>query len=284
MNRKWIVIDGNAIAWAGFHACGDLSYQNTPTGVSFFFLGKILDLQRELATEHVAICFDYGRSKRYKMCSTYKATRNKKRDDDPEVRARFVSVCQQIDTLRKQHLKSIGFRNVFYAKGFEADDMIASVCNNLRAGDEAVIVSADHDMWQLIRHNVSVFIPTVKKHITRKSFVQEYGFSPRKWVDVKCLAGCSTDDIPGISGIGEKTAAKYLRGELKPTSVAYKKIIQGIKRGIMETNRPLVELPLAGTPECIPRTQKQSLSWQPTLKALNIKSLDPDFAPPPYRE
>jgi len=280
MSRTWMVIDGNALAWAAFHTTGGLHYRNTPTGVAYGFLGRLMRLKIELDTDDVAICFDYGKSLRYKLLPEYKATRQKRRDEDERARAMYASASMQMDKLRTEYLEDIGFRNVLYEKGYEADDMIASVCRNLRNGDKAIVVSTDSDMLQLLSRHVSVYIPTEKRRITRKLFRLEYGISPKQWVDVKCLAGCSSDDVPGIKGIGEKTALRYLRGDLNPKSVAHGKIRAGLAQGIMERNRPLVELPFNGTPEChlLP---DRDLDWQPTLRRLNFKSLEHQFT---YRE
>lgn len=277
MNRKWMVLDANGLCWAAFHACGGLSYNNTPTAVAYGFLCKITALERILTTDNVAICFDYGKSKRYDLLPNYKSTRKKQRDESEEARAKFASVSMQIDALRTKHLKSIGYRNVFYHKGFEADDLIASVCLNLPEGDTAVIVSADTDMYQLLSNRVSIY--NGKGPYTKECFIREYGMKPKQWAKVKAIAGCSSDDVPGIKGIGVKTAVKYLLGTLKPGSKHYLLIQKELGKGLLERNMPLVRLPFEGTPDCVPRRQKRPLTFTKTFERLNIKSIHPDGMP-----
>lgn len=284
MNRTWLAFDTNGVAWAAFHTKGHLAnQQGLKTGVTYGVLSDVLKYENQFRTEHVAFCFDFGKSKRCELLPTYKETRKKKRDTDEAARAQYASVSIQIERLRKRHLKAIGYRNVFYKKGFEADDLLASFCLNLPEGDKAIIISGDADMLQLLSRNVSVYAPSSKKLFTKKSFIAEFGITPKQWIDVKCLAGCRGDDVPGIRGIGEDTAIKFIRGILSPRYKAYALIQSALTKGIMKRNLPLVRLPFEGTPDIVPRVQKKRLTFQPLFKKLNIRSLDPESMPS-YRE
>jgi 5'-3' exonuclease len=107
------------------------------------------------------------------------------------------------------------------------------------------------------------------------TFKERYGISPKRWIAVKALAGCNTDNIPGITGVGEASAVKYLRGNLKESSIYYRRIEEGIAQGILQTNRALVKLPFEGTP--VPELRvDDDLNWGPTMKRLGIRTLDPE--------
>ncbi|MDY6957777.1 MAG: hypothetical protein SVK08_01335 [Halobacteriota archaeon] len=81
---------------------------------------------------------------------------------------------------------------------------------------------------------------------TKESFEKEWGISPEQWAEVKSVAGCLSDTIPGVYKVGEKTAASYIRGDLKKTYKTYKAIISN--KEIIDRNRPIVKLPYEGTP------------------------------------
>jgi len=108
-----------------------------------------------------------------------------------------------------------------------------------------VIASSDDDLLQLLSPYTSIYNLGRKERYTEQKFIQDYGIQPQEWVEVKKIAGCSGDNVPGVPGVGEKTAIRYLRGELNPDTKAYQKIEQG--RKIIERNEDLVSLPFPGT-------------------------------------
>lgn len=277
MKRNWLVFDCNALAWAAFHTTGGLSYNNTPTGVIYGFLSQVMRITGDLQSNDLVFCFDYGKSHRFNLLPTYKHKRKARRETSEREQAIYAQVHKQITLLRTKYLRSIGFRNVLFQKHYEADDIIAEVVlHSLREDESATIVSGDEDFYQLLGKNIALYKPIPKTLMTRAQFIKSYGVKPRQWVDVKSLAGCSSDDVPGIAGIGETTALKYLRGELKPTLKAYQKIQDGIETGIMERNRPLVKLPFKGVAPIQLRRKKRELNFDPVFQECNIRTLDPD--------
>ena len=144
---------------------------------------------------------------------------------------------------------------------------------NLPKGDRAVVVSSDTDLYQLLSTRVSIWKPHKKEIYTSKDFSRDYyNLDPIQWVQVKALAGCTSDAIPGIPGVGEVTAGKFLRGLLKPASKAY----QSIERfqSVWQNNLPLVRLPFEGT--MIPKIQTDEVSpdkWRNLAQRLGMKSL-----------
>jgi DNA polymerase-1 len=110
-----------------------------------------------------------------------------------------------------------------------------------------ITASGDQDLYQLLDYTDMYSMPksTEIKHITRQTFIEKYGITPKEWVKVKQIAGCTSDTVPGIKGVGETTAIKYLLGQLKPKSVKYRDIEAGAD--IIKRNEWLVKIPLPGT-------------------------------------
>ncbi len=239
----YLVLDCNYLCHRHFSAMGqEMSYGGEPTGMLFGFFRNLLELRERFDSTRFIFCFDYGKCLRYQVHASYKAERQARRAKySPEEKEQHATMQRQLDMLRTEYLPSIGFANVFYQKGYEADDVIASVVLNLKPGREAIIVTSDHDSYQLLGPRVSVFHPTQKKLITDKSFTKEWGLHPSQWVDVKSMAGCKSDNIPGINGIGEKTAAQFLCGKLKATSKKFETIVKA--NDVWKENFELVRLP-----------------------------------------
>ena len=161
-------------------------------------------------------------------------------DEEKEFRE---DLHKQLTKLRQIELLKIGFRNVFWQQGFEADDLIASVCKDKK--QDFIVVSSDQDMFQLLSKHVEIYNPMSKKFITKSSFTDKYGVKPKEWATVKAIAGCSSDGVPGVSGVGEKTAIKFMNGDLKQTTKAFVSIANSTD--LIERNLKLVKLPLPET-------------------------------------
>jgi 5'-3' exonuclease len=250
-----------------------LSYGDIKTGVLFGFLRAVLSLQDLHNTNQMVFAFDCGRSLRKIDYPGYKSRRDDgKTDYEMDLRD---ETRMQIKFLRKVYLPELGFKNVFYQRGYEADDVIAGVCEDLKANyprDRAIIVSADKDLWQLLSPRVICYNATSKTTTTLDSFRERFGIEPSAWSDCKALAGCKTDDVGGIEGIGEITAAKYLAGNLKPTSEAYSKIVKG--HWIWQRNLPIVSIPYPGLKKF--KLQEDNVSakvWQEFAEKLGFKSM-----------
>jgi 5'-3' exonuclease len=126
--------------------------------------------------------------------------------------------------------------------------VIASLCRSILSDskiDEAIIVSSDQDLYQLLHDRVRIWNPTKAKMITVGSFMKEWTIMPHEWVRVKACAGCRSVNIEGIVGVGEKTAVKWILDDLKPTTKAAKKIRDNIP--MYNRNLQLVTLPYPGT-------------------------------------
>lgn len=269
--KTWLVLDCNYLLYRSFFATGHLSYEDVKTGTVYGFLREVRALQELHNTKNIVFCFDHGKSLRQTVYQKYK--QNRRADLSPEKEEALDEVRVQTKLLKLKYLPELGYKNVCYAKGFEADDIIASVTQRLPKDQEAIIVTADQDLYQCLTPNVLIYNPHKKKAITLVSFRKEFGLGPVAWVDVKSIAGCPSDNIQGIKGVGEKTALKYLRGQLKNDTAAFKKIVEGDR--IWRRNRLLIALPYQGTPSFTLRKDKLNKdAWKSLARELGIRSFD----------
>jgi DNA polymerase-1 len=235
-----ILIDSNALCHQAKHSV-NLDYQEMQTGIIFLFLRKIVKLAKTLQSNHLIFTWDSRKSKRKEIFPEYKANRHK---DRTPLEQQFDNGCyKQFNSLKSIILPKIGFECYEY-EGFEADDILASIVKNNEG--PFTIVTSDSDFYQLLREDVSLFWKD--QSFTLMQFKHDFEIEPKDWITVKSLAGCKTDNVPGIEGVGETTACKYIRGELSPKSKAYQRIVsqKGIETALL--NMSLVKLPLKGTP------------------------------------
>jgi DNA polymerase I len=275
MNNKWLILDCNFLCHRAKHATGGLSSGNTPTGVIYGFLKTVTALQESFNTDKVVFCWDSRFSKRKELYPDYKNKRSKKYKEWTDEEAEFErEFRKQMKDLRKYHLKKIGYRNIFCQKGLEGDDVMASVCKDLPSSSEAIIITSDKDLLQCIKYNVSMNSLSKDGTMALQDFKIKYGITPREWGMLKAIAGCSTDEVAGVKGVGEITAIKYLKGELGEHTKAYKNIISPEGVEIYKRNRKLVILPFKGTRHF--RLKEDELSkkgWKSVMKALGMESL-----------
>ncbi len=221
INKKFVIIDGNAILHRAWHALPPLTTKKGEmVNAVFGFASIVLNIIRDLKPEYGAVAFDPpGKTFRHERYSEYKATRQKQPDE----------LYAQIPLI-KEIAKHFGF-SIVEEKGFEADDVIGTLSTKATKKNlETIIVTGDMDSLQLVNDSVSVY--TIKRGISetityREAQVKEkYGFGPEKVVEYKALAGDASDNIPGVSGIGEKTA-KDLLSKFDSIDAIYKYLEKG---------------------------------------------------------
>lgn len=264
-----LVLDVSTLAYRALYRVGQLSHNGDPTGAIYGVFQTLLSLMDMHMSDRVAFCFDRGYTKRSELWRSYKHGRHK--DQTPEEKEAHLNLKKQLYRLREESLPGIGFKNVFAQDGYEADDVIASVCLNMDSGDEAVIVSGDHDLYQLLSPRVNMWLPKGEM-VTMEKFVKQYGISPSQWADVKAIAGCPGDNVIGVKGVGDKTAAKFLSGLLKPKTKAYEAIVAG--NDIWRRNLPLVSLPFEGTE--VFKVQEDSFNqgkWNQVMESMGMRTL-----------
>ena len=164
-------------------------------------LNKLLtDMQDEHDPTHLAVIFDYsGKTFRNEIYSDYKGNR----PDAPEdLIPQFPLVREATRAFNVPCIET---------EGFEADDIIATYALQVEAeGGEAVIISSDKDLMQLVGDRISMFDPMKNKKIGRDEVIEKFGLGPEHVIDIQALAGDSSDNVPGVPGIGIKTAAQLL--------------------------------------------------------------------------
>ncbi len=278
--KKWLIFDCNFLCHRLKHTLGILEFGGKPTGVIYGFLKTISAFQKQFNTPHIVFCWDSRTSKRSEFFPEYKMNRiSKYKDMDNETIAFEREFRRQMQFLRRKYLPTIGYKNVFVQPGYEADDLMASITMNLSMSHSAVVITSDKDLYQLIRPYVSIYNPTKGKLITQRVFDKKYNIIPGAWGVVKAIAGCSTDGVPGVQGVGEKTAIRYLNKTLNKTTKAYQRIVAKEGTKIYNRNIPLVVLPFSGT-KCF-RLRDDEISekgWEKVVNHLGMKSLK-DKAP-----
>lgn len=227
------------------YTTGHLSYGDVETGVLYGFLQTIDQANELFSPVRTIFAFDFGGpGRRKEVYPEYKANREKERSPEDQLKAE--SLWRQIQIIWSEYLPALGYRNIIRIRGYEGDDIIAQAVNELPYGHEAVILSGDEDLWQCLNSDVIWHSPLSKhkRTVSSDSFRAEWGLDPVMWADIKALAGCGSDNVKGLEGVGEKTAAKWFTGKLKPTSKAYKTISAGLD--VHNRNLPIVKLPYPG--------------------------------------
>jgi len=239
---KKILIDANCIGSVALFAMGDMRMNEVETGVVYGLLKQIQTIYKELKSSDLVFCWDSQDSIRKKMFPGYKFRR--KEDRTKREQDIWMTAYEQFHLLKTEYLPSIGFKNQLQARGFEADDILAKVA---RTNEDCIIVTTDGDLLQCLPY-CDIWNPRKRTLITVETFEAEWGIHPKMWGEVKAIAGCKTDAVPGVFGVGEKTAIKFLQKKLSVTSKRYKDITHFEGQNIIARNRGLVVLPLDNTP------------------------------------
>lgn len=196
--EKLLIIDGNSLANRAFYALPLLTNKNGEySNAVYGFANILIKFIVEQKPEYIAVAFDHSRHTfRTDLYSEYKGTR---KETPVELRSQFPLI--------KQMLLSMNIK-VFEVDGIEADDIVGTIAKHSNC--QNIILSGDRDLLQLVDKNTQVWL--TKKGITdvqkvdEKNIVELFGVSPAQVVDLKSLMGDASDNIPGVSGIGEKTA------------------------------------------------------------------------------
>ncbi|QDP54836.1 MAG: putative ribonuclease H [Prokaryotic dsDNA virus sp.] len=269
----WLVLDCPFLCHRAFHSTGALRHDGEATGVVFGFMKTLGELTNQFATDDVVFCFDSKHSLRQDAYPHYKSGR-RSREQTQEERESYDEFHQQVVQLRRRWLPECGFRNVFCYKGLESDDIMAMLCNTIPETDDIVLVTSDMDLLQCLKHNVILWSPSKGIPITEISFRTTWGIPPSSWSMVKAIAGCSSDDVQGVRGVGEKTAVKYLKGDLGTHLATHARIISAQGRAMVERNLPLVSLPHSATP--VPKLKKDQVTktkWKQVCSELGMRSV-----------
>ncbi|GLI53126.1 DNA polymerase I [Thermodesulfovibrio yellowstonii] len=197
------LVDGSCFIYRAYHAIKGLSTsRGIPTNAIYGFTRMLLKLLREKNVKYILCAFDSPHpTKRHKIYEEYKITRPETPKDLPV----------QIDYI-KQIIDALGITRI-EVPGYEADDIIATAVGviNQFAPLNFIIISIDKDMLQLVSDNVKIYDPINELIIDREYVIKKYGVPPEKLNDFMALVGDAIDNIPGVKGIGEKTAANLIK-------------------------------------------------------------------------
>lgn len=251
MTTNWIIMDTSYIVYRSQYA---MKEEASPL---FSFFATVLSLRERFDSEQFIFCFDRGKLMRNDLLPSYK-----ERVVDPIYEEEHKKAKHLMNKLRKDILPSLGFENLLSQPGYEADDIIASVVHNSLMDDPAVIVATDKDLLQLLVGDQVVMYNPNKEEITNESkFKKQWpGLEPKDWAMVKAIAGCRSDNVPGIAGVGEPTAAKFLQGLLPRHYATYDKIAKCPVADI-EFRKRLTKLPFEGT-KVFDLIEGESINWR----------------------
>jgi len=221
--EKLILVDGSGYIFRAFFGLPPMTRADgTPVNAVFGFTNMLSRFLRDHASTHLAVVFDSGRvTFRNEIYTAYKAHRP---EAPPELVPQF--------SLVRDATKAFGVASV-EAVGWEADDLIATYAlTAVQAGLEVVVVSSDKDLMQLIRPGVTMLDPMKQKSIGPAEVLEKFGVAPEKVVDVQALMGDSTDNVPGVPGIGPKGAAELISayGDLEGVLAATSSMKAGKRR------------------------------------------------------
>ena len=206
--EKAILVDGNNLLFRSYYATaytGNFmrNSEGFPTNGLFGFVNMINKIISEEKPTYIAVAFDVGKTFRHEKYSEYKGGR----DETPDDLKKQFPVAKKI-------LEAMGIKYL-ECPGYEADDIIGTLAKMVDIDDDfiATIISSDKDLLQLISNDVEVKLLKQKDFIrmNHDTFVETYGIEPIRMIDLKGLMGDSSDNIPGVKGIGEKTALKLLQ-------------------------------------------------------------------------
>ena len=255
-----MLLDGNSLAYRAFFALPAENFKTKSgltTNAVYGFTAMLINLLRDEAPSHIAAAFDVSRQ-------TFRA------DRFPEYKANRVSTPDefrgQID-ITKEVLNAMGI-TALAEPGFEADDIIATLATQGEAaGYRVLVVTGDRDALQLVNADVTVLYPikgvSTLMRYTPDAVVEKYGLTPAQYPDFAALRGDPSDNLPGIPGVGEKTAAKWivehgsLQGLVDNVEEVRGKVGDSLRANLSTVvlNRELTHLvrdvPLAQTPDTL---------------------------------
>lgn len=199
--KKAVLIDGSGYIFRAFYALPPMGRDDgTPVNAVYGFCNMLMKLIKEMPADYLAVVFDAARvTFRQTIYPAYKATRR----ETPE------ALIPQFPILR-QAVEAFDVAQV-EMEGYEADDLLSTYARLAHErGIEVTIVSSDKDLMQMVGSGVTIFDPMKQRVVDVEQVLEKFGVTPDKVVDVQSLAGDSTDNVPGVSGIGLKTAAQLI--------------------------------------------------------------------------
>src|SRR5215472_1453237 len=202
-----LLLDGHSLAYRAFFALPAENFSTTtgqPTNAVYGFTAMLINVLRDERPSHIAVAFDRAEPTfRHEQFVEYKATR---REAPADFRGQLSLIFEVLDALGISRLS---------VPGYEADDIIATLASEATgSGMRVLIVSGDRDVLQLVSDDVTVLMTrrgiSDMTRFTPAAVLEKYGLTPVQYPDFAALRGDPSDNLPGIPGVGEKTAAKWI--------------------------------------------------------------------------
>ena len=274
---RLLVLDGHSLAYRAFYALPVENFSTStgqPTNAVYGFTSMLVNLLRDEEPSHVAVAFDVSRrSFRTEKFPDYKATRSA----SPEGFKGQVELIKEV-------VRAFGV-NALELQGFEADDIIATLATQATTrGFTVGIVSGDRDTFQLVDERTTVLYPrkgvSDLARMTPEAIVEKYGLNPGQYADFAALRGDPSDNLPGIPGVGEKTAVKWLNaysdlaGLIDHVDEVGGKVGDALREAVPQVlvNRELTEL-VRDVPVAVDLDSLQWREWSRTSVAELFDSL-----------
>jgi DNA polymerase I len=203
---RLLLLDGHSLAYRAFFALPAENFSTTtgqPTNAVYGFTAMLINVLRDEQPTHVAVAFDRGEPTfRHEQYVEYKATR---KETPADFRSQLSLIFEVLDALGIRRLS---------VPGYEADDVIATLASQAEPDMDVLIVSGDRDVLQLVTDHVTVLYTmrgiSEMKRFTPEEVLAKYGLTPAQYPDFAALRGDPSDNLPGIPGVGEKTATKWI--------------------------------------------------------------------------
>lgn len=241
-----VLIDTSYLAYRALHTFKQLTFEEIPTGVIFGFFEQLRTICRSarVNSNRIALFIDSRQSYRRLSYPTYKAKRENRTEEEVQ---RLILLKDQVKILWSKILPEMGLP-VYRQTGLEADDLMAAMAATMKGNQhQGIMITADQDMFQCITEACHWYDPARSVYLYPFSFQANKSIVASQWGEVKALAGCSSDNVAGVPGVGEKTAIKFLKGTLPARFQSFKAIMSVKGKKIIARNRPLVVLPHART-------------------------------------
>lgn len=236
---KLLLIDGNSIMNRAFYGIMGRNILQTPDGIYtnaiYGFLQILFKTMEDFNPKYIAVAFDLkGPTKRHEIFEEYKAGRSETPD---ELKSQFPIIKEILDAMKIKR---------FELEGYEADDILGTIAKQNKEKLDVEILTGDRDYFQLIEDNISVILPRTRAGVTEdeyydiKRIEKEFGIKPIDFIEIKGLQGDTSDNIPGVPGVGEKTALKLIQ-EFGSIDKLYEKLEDGSAKFSPKQKENLIE-------------------------------------------